>query len=164
MLISDPDYVFRRPIEREASPGSPIAQRWLEYRRQAETQGFTWPALVHTSDLARLLPNWIRLTKAIFQATNRWESDMFALVSAAATIGMRFELATLGAFIGWPDNEVEDAPIVHYCQEVLARDGRPLWYKRAYTPWEKLDGVGEAEFSYCNDLLRIVNEFGDLKS
>jgi hypothetical protein len=115
--------------------------------------------LIDVADLERLLPGWIDLAGALWSTTKRWESDMVALVSAAAKIGLRFTLDTVGAYVGWPDAAVADAPIVHYCQDVYARDGSLLWAKRGYRPWAPVSGGETARHAYCTDLLQILNEY-----
>ncbi len=89
---------------------------------------------------------------------------MYALVSAAASLGLRFELDAVGAFVGWPDAQVGSAPIVHYCQDVLATDGEILWTKRDYRPWERVSGADQAKHPYCRDLLAIVDEYAALRN
>jgi len=164
VLVIDPDCVFRTAIDRDIRPGAPVAQRWVDFQANNGAQPATWPALFHSEDLLRLLPGWINMTRALYSATKRWESDMFGLVSAAASLKIEFSLENVGAFVGWPDEEVGDAPIVHYCQDVLAADGRTLWSKRGYTPWEKVGGADQVKHAYCRDLLDILNEFAELKS
>jgi len=163
VLILDPDCVFRAAVAIEASPGAPVGQSWVDYRPSPPSQAVTWPALIHTEDLGPLLPRWIDLTRAIHAATHRWESDMTALVSAAAASGLRFSIEQLAAFVGWPDEVVGRAPIVHYCQDVADRDGRVVWAKREYQPWQPVEGGGRVKYRYCADLLSILNEFAALK-
>lgn len=164
VLILDPDCVFRTAIPTRVEPGAPVAQHWVDFQTQLPAQPATWPALIHTEDLARLLPTWIDMTRAIYNATRRWESDMHGLVSAAASQRLRFSLDAVGAFVGWPDAQVGHAPIVHYCQDILADDGRVLWSKRAYQPWTPIQNSGHAHHAYCRDLLDILNEFVVVKN
>jgi hypothetical protein len=164
VLVIDPDVVFRSAVGGEARPGAPRAQHWVDYRPvSSHTQAATWPMLIHTSDLRAILPRWIAFTSAIHAATGRWESDMHGLVSAAGCSGLKFSLEAIGAFVGWPDEMVGEAPIVHYCQDVVADDGRLLWSKRGYRPWGRVDGVEQARHSYCRDLLALVNEYAALR-
>jgi hypothetical protein len=160
VLLLDSDMVFRRAVPGEAEPGSPRAQFWADYRPPGPlTQAATWPILIHTSDLERLLPRVIAFTAAIYTATRRWETDMYALVSAAAASGLRFSLEPIGAFVGWPDEVVGECPIVHYCQDVTANNGEILWAKRAYKPWARVPGAERARHSYCRDLLALLDEY-----
>jgi len=189
VLILDPDCVFRRPVETEVAPGAPTAQHWVDfestgrvwtYRRwpwsrkrnvvdalydldRGQLQAATWPALIHTRDLERILPAWIEATRVIRAATGRWASDMLGFVIAAAESGLRFSLDVIGAFVKWPDELVGEAPIVHYCQDVYATDGSLLWAKRTYLPWEAVVGSEQAHHSYCRDLLAILNEYAALR-
>lgn len=163
VLLLDPDCVFRAAVAAEVAPGAPIAQHWLDHRAAPPSQDATWPALIHTEDLAHLLPRWIDFTRAIHGATRRWESDMTAFVSAAATAGLRFSLEPLAAFVGWPDEAVGRAPIVHYCQDVVDAAGEVLWAKRSYRPWSRVEGGSRARHAYCADLLAILDELAALK-
>jgi hypothetical protein len=122
-------------------------------------QPATWPALLHTRDLERILPAWIQATRVIRAAVRRWESDMLGFVIAAAEVGLEFSLDAIGAFVKWPDEQVGQAPIVHYCQDVLATDGSLLWNKRQYRPWDAVPGADRAQHLYCRDLLEILNEY-----
>ncbi len=165
VLIIDPDVVFRRVVSGEAAPGAPRGQLWCDYQPvNPHTQAVTWPMLMHTSDLAPLLPRWIAFTAAIYAATYRWETDMHALVSAAAAGGLRFSLEAIGAFVGWPDEIVGQAPLVHYCQDVTADDGEVLWAKRAYQPWTRVPNAARARHAYCRDLLTLVDEYAASRS
>lgn len=127
-------------------------------------QGVTWPALIHTSDLSALLPRWLELTVAVRAATGLWESDMVAFVGAAAERGLRFAADAIGAFVGWPEDTVAGAPLIHYCQPVLDADGVILWTKHHYRPWEPVGADPDAAaLDYCRDLLRIVGDYADLR-
>jgi hypothetical protein len=160
VLVVDPDVVFRRAIAGEASRGAPRAQLWVDYTPVSpRTQAATWPMLIHTADLEGLLPRWISFTAAIHRATHRWESDMHALVSAAAASGLTFSLEAIAAFVGWPDQVVGECPLVHYCQDVVSVDGEVLWTKRSYRPWARVPGAGRARHGYCRDLLALVDEY-----
>ena len=159
VLIIDPDCVFRRAIIDEVEPGAPRAQHWVDFRPQPPAQAATWPALIHTRDLEELLPRWIEATRAVRIATGRWESDMYGLVTASAAMGLRFSLEeTIAAFVNWPDEVVGEAPIVHYCQKVVAADGTLIWFKGQYQPWEEVLGGERARHGYCRDLLDLLNE------
>jgi hypothetical protein len=164
VLILDPDCGFRRAITDEVAPGAPRAQYWADYEgATGQSQAATWPMLIHTSDLEALLPRWISFTGAIHRATHRWESDMTGLVAAAAASGLRFTLDAIGAFVGWSGELVDEAPIVHYCQDVLTPGGDLLWSKRTYQPWAPVAGADRACHGYCRDLLRLVNECAEYR-
>lgn len=158
VLILDPDVVFLRPVPVEVAPASPRAQHWVDYQPPSpHTQAATWPLFIHTSDLESLLPAWIDLSVALYTVTRRWETDMYALVAAAAAAGLHFSLDTLGAFVGWPDEQVGSAPLVHYCQDVLDDAGRLLWSKRTYQPWARVPNAARAHHGYCRDLLALID-------
>lgn len=178
VLILDPDYVFRAPVVGSVTPGNARAQLWVDCTRWDERSRFvkplkdistvtadnlqrvTWPALIHTEDLARLMPRWIELTSAYRQLTGAWESDMVAFVVASAEIGIRYRLENIAAWMNWPEEQVKGAPIVHYCQKVEDRDGNCLWWKHDYHPWQPIEASPqEARLDYCRDLLAIVRRY-----
>lgn len=178
VLILDPDYVFRAPVIGSVSPGSPRAQFWVDCAQwdgnsrfvkalsgispvtAADMQRVTWPALIHTQDLERLMPRWIELTSEYRQRTGAWESDMVAFVVASAEIGLRYRLENIAAWMNWPEEQVRGAPIVHYCQKVEDRGGNCLWWKHDYQPWQSIDAMPqEARLDYCRDLLAIVKRY-----
>ncbi len=164
VLVLDPDCVFLHPICDLVAPGTPRGQHWVDMTPASDAvQPVTWPMLIDAADLEALLPSWISFTAALYQTTHRWESDMYALVSAAAAMELRFSLAAVGAFVGWPDEQVGGAPIVHYCQEVLDSQGRLLWSKRSYRPWDAVANPNRAKHHYCRDLLALVNEYAALR-
>lgn len=174
VLVLDADMVFRSPIRTEVARGEIVVQEWhgidasglwpplAPVTRAApdDIEPFTWPMLVDCDDLAALVPRWIELTAALRRTTGMWESDMFALVAAVAEAGLAVRYETLGAWLPWPEAFVAGAPTIHYCQPVEARDGRRLWFKQDYTPWEPL-GVdpNEANLDYARDLLHLLDEF-----
>lgn len=178
VLILDPDNVFRARLATEVSPGQPRAQRWMGFERwrerlvehdvpgvdPEELQPVTWPALIHTRDLALLVPRWLDWTAEIRERLGRWESDMVALAIASREVGIVWSIETLGAWMNWPELEVAGAPLVHYCQPVEGRDGAILWYKRNYRPWSRIAAdPREARLDYCRDLLRIVDDYARLR-
>lgn len=181
ILIVDCDMVFRAPIDRRAEAGRPIGQTWWDFDWHSggqwaqaaaslspgtvgRLQAVTWPMLIHTFDLRRIIGRWIDLTVALRNETGAWESDMVALPIALAEHGLTCDLDMLAAWMPWPDEVVGDAPIIHYCQPVLDRDGNRLWYKQGYEPWT---GTGvdpaDAALGYCGDLLRMFERFAALK-
>lgn len=180
VLILDPDCVFRKRVNIRVHPGSPIGQRWRGFAlvgKWLETveklsdvdinlvQDITWPALVHTDDLRRLMPRWIELTSGIRQEMNAWESDMMAFVVAAAELGIRFTEQHLAAVLNWPEEKGEEAPVIHYCQAVEAKDGSQLWFKQGYQPWTKTGAdPALAKLPYCSDLVAILNQFVESKT
>jgi prolyl 4-hydroxylase len=178
VLIIDPDCVFRRPLGKEAMPGSPVGQHWVNFgipdnvRAAIETdsnieinsiQPFTWPALIHTRDLLALMPRWIELTSLFRSQTGGWEVDMFALIVAAAELGLEFELGNTTAWLPWPDDLVGEGPILHYCQPVLDTKGNELWWKNTYSPWERVADTESTMRGYAKDILHLINEYARVK-
>jgi len=178
-LILDCDFAFRAPLDRRASPGQPIGQLWYDFQMvgdwakaaeeitpgiSSQVQRVTWPLLIHTSDLRRIIGRWVDVAAQIRKMTGAWESDMVALVIVLAEYELVCDLEMLAAWMPWPDEVVGDAPIVHYCQKVLDRDGQTLWYKQQYQPWDPIDvDPAEADLSYCQDLLVMFRRYAALR-
>ncbi|NKB40249.1 MAG: hypothetical protein GKR86_04190 [Ilumatobacter sp.] len=179
VLILDCDFAFRAPLDRHALPEHPIGQlwwdvrwdgRWLELAESITSgiggslQQVTWPLIIHTSDLRRIIDRWVELTARIRAETNAWESDMFALPIVLAEYELHCELDMLAAWMPWPDDVVGDAPIIHYCQPVLDHDGETLWYKQQYTPWEPTGAdTDEVALDYCGELLTMLDRYAALR-
>ena len=170
VLVLDPDMVFRAPLPLRAASGAPVAQRWVDFGDgrwladrmavpRSRLQPATWPLAIRTEDLQALLPRWIERTAEVRARTQRWESDMFALVLAAADLDLGFELTTTCAWMPWPEADVRGAALVHYCQVVEGAGGAALWSKRDYRPWDPIGDPGRARLAYCRDLLAIVDAY-----
>ncbi len=178
-LILDCDFVFRAPLARRAEPGHPIGQLWYDFAMvgdwaeaaetitpgiSAQVQRVTWPLLIHTSDLRRIIGRWVDVTARIRKMTGAWESDMVALTIVLAEYELTCGLEMLAAWMPWPDDVVGDAPIIHYCQPVLDRNGDTLWYKQQYTPWEDITiDPQDAELEYCRELLVMFKRYAALR-
>ena len=172
ILIVDPDMVFRDVVRTRARPGTGVVQGWYDFhaasdpsRAVAEATGVpaqdlpavTWPAVLHATDLRRILPRWIELTSELRQRTGAWESDMYAFVGVLAEDGIDLTEEPLTAWMNWPEDVVAGAPIIHYCQVVESDDGTALWSKRDYRPWEPVGAdPGAARLDYCRELLTIL--------
>ena len=178
VLILDCDFAFRAPLTKRAKPGRPIGQLWYDFTwtghwgELAEeispgvgpVQAVTWPLVIHTSDLRRIIDRWIVVTAQIRARSGAWESDMIALPIVLAERGLVCDLEMLAAWMPWPDEVVGDAPIIHYCQPVLDRAGNTLWYKQRYTPWEPT-GVTSADvaLAYCVELLAMFDRYAAIR-
>ncbi len=125
------------------------------------------PTLIHTTDLRRIGARWLELCSVMRQHFRNsdgepmWESDMFAYVAACAEYGLRHQPISLGICTNWKPEDVPDAPIIHYCQPILANDGREIFSKHFYRTWERPDEAAVPVEDYGRDLVRIVNDFID---
>ena len=178
VLILDCDFAFRAPLAKRALPGRPIGQLWYDFTwaghwgELAEeispgvgpVQAVTWPLIIHTSDLRRIIDRWIFVTAQIRARSGAWESDMIALPIVLAESGLVCELEMLAAWMPWPDEVVGEAPIIHYCQPVLDHAGNTLWYKQRYTPWEPT-GVTSSDIAlgYCVELLAMFDRYAAIR-
>ena len=176
VLMLDPDCVFRQAISDEVDPGRPRAQHWVDFspvsfqeeamrarlgldeRAAASIQQATWPLLIHTEDLARVLPIWIEYVTAL-EPVFGWERDMFALTAACAQTGLRFSLGPVGVYMGWPEPVAASSPIIHYCQKIKDKDGDTLWFKQDYVPWEPIPRAEHAALDYAREFLHILDTF-----
>ena len=121
------------------------------------------PTLIHTSDLRRICARWLELCGIVRQHARNaqgrpiWEADMFAYLAACAEYHLQHEQASLGICTNWRPQDVPDAPIIHYCQPIIGRDGREIFNKFRYQPWTVIDSVEEPEYDYGKDLIDIIN-------
>lgn len=131
------------------------------------TEAIMIPTLIHTSDLRKVCARWLQLCGIIRQnyrdseGSQAWESDMFAYVAACAEYGLHHDPASLGICTNWQPDDCPDAPIIHYCQPILAKDGEEIFFKQTYKPWERIDASKEAEQDYGHDLVATINAFVD---
>ncbi len=187
LLLLDPDCVFRQRVEREVAPGKAVGQHWIDWQMRDEPPfGFgerfakvrpycvndapvgdpvMIPNLIHSRDMQKIALRWLELTAAVrdharnHEGGKMWESDMFGFVMASAEYGVRHELGTLGICTNWPPDRVKNAPLIHYCQAIHDRDGKKIWSKGTYRPWERAPDPELAREDYGRDLLALVNEF-----
>ena len=179
LLIIDPDVVFQKPLEKVVEPGRPLAQHWLDFgisdafsesiRANSdvvidELRPITWPAIIHSDDLRKMLPRWIEVTLGIREAIRRQESDMFGFVVAAEELNIEFEYGMHTAFMPWPDEQVGESPLIHYCQKVWSNDGHELWNKVDYMPWDRVANGQQAKLSYCRELIKVIDQYAALKA
>lgn len=179
VLLLDCDMAFRAVPTIQSEPGAPVFQWWYDFRlvepwlgalaRLAPTavphiDPITWPCLIHTSDLRPLMRRWIDLTLALREEIGAWESDMVAFAAAVAERNLPTARSMVAAWTPWPDDVVGDAPIIHYCQSLLDKDGHELWSKRTYRPWEPIPEADLAALGYGRDLLRILGRYATLRS
>jgi len=175
VLILDPDMIFRQSVSREVMPGSPRTVHWYDFGfRESDAelttvdgskfQPVTWPTLIHTDDLIRLIPLWIEFTAKIRQRTNGWESDMFAFVAASAELGITYTYDNICAWMPWPEDVVAGAPLIHFCQPFYDKDKNWIWGKYTYIPWERIPVANLADKDYCRELLYLIDEYAQLRT
>jgi hypothetical protein len=121
------------------------------------------PTLIHTRDLRMICARWLQLCGVVRDnyrdsgGKPAWESDMFSYLAACAEYGLWHEPATLGVCTNWEPAKAPDAPIIHYCQSILGKDGSVLFDKRRYVPWTRVETSLEPLHSYGSDLISLVN-------
>lgn len=138
-------------------------------RTDLATEPVMIPTLIHTSDLRRICARWLELCRIIRRnyrnadGEPRWESDMFAYLVACAEYEIQHEPVSLGVCTNWEPEEAADAPIIHYCQPILSKDGQEIFHKQSYKPWTWVDMDAEPRHDYGRDLVAIVNEHADAR-
>jgi aspartate kinase len=55
-----------------------------------------------------------------------WESDMFAYLAVCSEYGLKHQPIPLGICTNWEPADVPDAPIIHYCQPIIGKDGSKI--------------------------------------
>jgi Rps23 Pro-64 3,4-dihydroxylase Tpa1-like proline 4-hydroxylase len=176
VLMLDPDCAFRYAIADGVEPGRPVAQHWVDFSPElfqteamrarlgldehaaASVQQATWPLLIHTEDLRRILPTWIEYVTAL-EPVLGWERDMFAFTAACARAGLVFSLRPVGVYMGWPERVAAQAPVIHYCQKIRDENGDILWFKQEYVPWEPVRRAEHAALDYAREFLHMLDAF-----
>jgi hypothetical protein len=122
------------------------------------------PTLIHTSDLRKICARWLELCGIIRQQflvarhSSLWEADMLAYLVASAEYGIQHQPASLGICTNWDPQDAPDAPLIHYCQPILDRNGQEIFSKRRYAPRTRIDTTSEPNEDYGRDLIRLVND------
>ena len=125
------------------------------------------PTLIHTSDLRRVCARWLELCGIIRQHYRNaqglpiWEADMYAYLAACAEYRLDHEPISLGICTNWRPADAPEAPIIHYCQAILDRDGNEIFFKYRYRPWSRIDTTRKPSQPYGNDLIAIINDYVD---
>tara|TARA_R110002126_G_scaffold213048_1_gene359499 strand:- start:17925 stop:19070 length:1146 start_codon:yes stop_codon:yes gene_type:complete len=121
------------------------------------------PTLIHTRDLRKIGARWLELTGIVREnyrdgeGNRAWESDMFAYLAANAEYGLQHEPISLGICTNWEAEDAPDAPIIHYCNAVLDKDGKALFNKHQYTPWTRVDTATESQHASGCELIALLN-------
>jgi len=156
LLWLDPDMVFCKPWAPTASmvrPGIVTGQYWWGYdpswcRRNAGCSdkevlcppgdsAIMFPFCITVGDMRAIVDAYARFSAEIYHRARDWKSEMYGLVMAIGAARLECHpIAALGTCNNWPGGlpDDSDAPISHYTQVMLDRDGRELWDKRKYTP------------------------------
>jgi FkbM family methyltransferase len=123
------------------------------------------PTLIHTSDLRRVCARWLEVCGIIRQHYRNaqglpiWEADMYAYLAACAEYRLDHEPISLGICTNWRPADAPEAPIIHYCQAILDRDGNEIFFKYRYRPWSRIDTTRKPSQPYGNDLIAIINDY-----
>lgn len=123
------------------------------------------PTLVHTRDLRKICARWLELCGIIRDKYRNaagvpiWEADMYAYLAACAEYDLQHEPISLGVCTNWGPDDAPDAPLIHYCQPILGKDGVEQFNKYHYKPWALVDSPAEPLHWYGAELISIVNSY-----
>jgi hypothetical protein len=175
VLLIDPDFVFNTPITEEVEPGKPRGQRFFYvagirakqvigryHHSPTISQPIGVPILIHRSDLAVLLPQWISYTERIRQDKNSGSyamavAEMFGYVLSALENRVFHRLGDLGAF-SFEDRI--DLPLIHYPLPVRTPDRTRMWFKGTYRPWDVPD-IDDAYPAATKHVLSLLRELAE---
>ena len=125
------------------------------------------PTLIHTRDLRTIGARWLELCGVIRENYRNdegrpmWESDMFAYLAVCSEYGLKHQPIPLGICTNWEPADVPDAPIIHYCQPIIGKDGSKMFNKHTYKPWSRVGTTVEPERDYGRDLVTLINQYVD---
>jgi len=190
LLWLDPDMVFCKPWAPPASSvrrGVVTGQYWWGYDQlwckrnvsrsdedlcPSGDSAIMFPFCITVADMRAIVDSYARFSAEIYNKARDWKSEMYGLVVAmtAARLECR-TIAALGTCNNWPGRLPDDsaAPISHYTQVMLERDGRELWDKRKYTPhtlatpWHRPPDPGRASCLTDQRALQMLHRFIDLQ-
>jgi len=155
LMWLDPDMVFNRPWKPSSEMvrrGHVGGQHWwgydlswclrstgsrLEVLTPTNDSALMFPFCITVADMRRITDSFCRYSREIYRTTRDWKSEMYGLVTAMATAGLRCHtVAALGTCNNWPRGLSDDpsAPISHYTQPMTDGRGNEIWNKRTYTP------------------------------
>lgn len=157
VMIVDPDFVFTRRLHVEVEPGDAYAWNagYLEEdpphvarhaRDLCRLQRLGVPYVVHTSDLRRLAPLWVRYTDVVRQEEvsglhphyvdgRDWCADMYGYGLAANELRLPHRIDR--DLVAIPDED-RTAPLIHYYATSFSLEGW-TWRKEEYVPWTRVD-------------------------
>lgn len=162
VLLLDPSCILRAPVVTEVGRGRAQAMAWPALPRGEGPFGLgpafaslerfcvdrtlalpavTLPLLIHSSDLARIMPRWLELTSIIRAETAgaaegpRRDADRIAYVIAAAEAGIGHTAADLSVGTG---AAASVAPVLDYRDPIASLQGEIVWDPAAERSW---DGV-----------------------
>jgi len=90
-----------------------------------------------------------------------WESEMFAYLAVCSEYSLKHQQIPLGICTNWEPADVPDAPIIHYCQPIIGKDGSKIFNKHTYKPWSRVGTTVEPERDYGRDLVTLINQYVD---
>ncbi|MCP4192701.1 MAG: hypothetical protein GY768_18960 [Planctomycetaceae bacterium] len=188
LLWLDPDMIFNQPWEANGSmvrPGHVVGQSWWGYdpswclqQRGENSEAFCpppqsaimFPFCISVADMRRISKTYASVSEAIYQRSRDWKSEMYGLVIAIGAGGLQSHaLRAFGTCNNWPDEISNDAsaPISHYTQAILNRNGSEIWDKRKYTrhtidrPWQRPPQPEQAASLTDQRTLRMIHQFID---
>jgi len=164
VLLLESTSVFRNPVTDEVRPGQARATAWTELPRGAgpfglgpefefldgfcvdralELPAVALPALIHSTDLRKIVARWLELMSIIRAETAGSargplpEADKIAYVIAAAEAGIPHTVAALGVSTETDAAQTvaPAAPLLDYHRPIASIDGTVAWDAGTYRNW-----------------------------
>jgi hypothetical protein len=188
LLWLDPDMIFHRswePPESMVRRGHACGQYWWGYsqkwcRKSAGKENETFcvqnesavmfPFCILVADMRRIVDSFCDFSQDVYRRTQDWKSEMCALVMAMSEAKLECHtIDALGTCNNWPRDipNNSSAPISHYTQAMMDRNGREIWNKRTYTaetsvrPWNRPPHPSEAQTLTDQWTLQMLHRFID---
>ena len=178
LIFLDPDMVFTKPWIPALARGIVCGQKWFGYTKSycerssihpelcPETQDecIMYPYAIKAGDLKGMLTDIKHFSREGYKKATRdnvsgnWMSDMPAFQTAMT----KHELVmdphdNVGLCNDWENNNDPNAPILHYCQPILDREGNQIWRKSGYEPWQPPPSPRHATNRVDREFLELLN-------
>lgn len=160
VLFVDPDMVFAKAVTQTTTPGTIIAQRWVDdgaekgrpfqlYASHIEdrlmpSSVFMYPYIATVGDLKKIVNRYVDLTyqMRLDNYPHLWESEMYALIISSLEQGITINsMDNLGFCLSWNYKEkyqskefVDSIFLYHFPGEINNKEGNKIFHKQDYTP------------------------------
>ena len=160
VLLIDPDMVFVKSINLTTTPGTIIAQRWVDdgaadgrpFKQYAShikdrvisSSVFMYPYIATVGDLKKIVNRYVDLTyqMRLDNYPHLWESEMYALIISSLEQGLTIKsMDNLGFCVSWNYKEqfkdkefIDSISIFHFPSDVNDKEDNKIFNKQDYTP------------------------------
>jgi len=161
VLLIDPDMVFVKSIQLTTTPGTIIAQRWVDDAvekgkpfekyanhikdRLTSSSVFMYPYIITVGDLKKIINRYINLTyqMRLDNYPHLWESEMYSLIISSLEQGFIINsLDNLGFCLSWNYKEqfknkefIDSISIFHFPGDINDKNKNKIFNKQDYTPY-----------------------------